>query len=83
MDDHKLQQQLNELRQFIEAHKDVQHLLDNSAAWADTQREQDEKSKAQAWRVAAGAGVFGLVAMFIAWTAIRTAYVPPPRRKFL
>ncbi|WP_159091097.1 hypothetical protein, partial [Xanthomonas fragariae] len=53
MDDHKLQQQLNELRQFIEAHKDVQHLLDNSAAWADTQREQDEKSKAQAWRVAA------------------------------
>ncbi|ENG0237319.1 virB8 family protein [Burkholderia multivorans] len=77
MDDQKLQRQLNELRQFIEAHEDIQHLLDNSAAWADTQREQDEKSKTLAWRVAAGAGVFGLVSLFIAWTSIRTAYIPP------
>lgn len=77
MEDQKLQQQLNELRQFLEVHEDVQHLLDNSVAWADTQREQDEKSKALAWRVAVGAGVFGLVSLFIAWTAIRTAYVPP------
>lgn len=81
--DYKLQQQLNELRQFIEAHDDIQVLLENSASWADSQAESKEKSRVIAWRVAIGAGAFGLLSLVVALTAIGTAFRPAPPPEIL
>jgi type IV secretion system protein VirB8 len=73
----QLQRDLNELRKFIEAHEDVQVALENSAAWADSQVERDKKEVRTAWRVTTGAGVVAVLAIVVAITAVRTAYVPP------
>jgi len=81
--DDKLQQQLNELRQFIEAHDDIQVLLENSASWADSHAESKEKSRVIAWRVAIGAGAFGLLALVVAITAVGTAFRPAPPPEIL
>jgi type IV secretion system protein VirB8 len=74
----KLQRELNELREFIEAHDDIQAALANSAAWHDSQAERDRKEIRTAWRVTGGAGVVAVLAIVVAITAVRTAYVPPP-----
>lgn len=81
--DHQLQQRLNQLRQFIEAHDNIQVLLENSAAWADSQAESKEKSRLIAWRVTVGACAFGFLSLVIAITAIGTAFRPAPAPEIL
>ena len=81
--DDKLQQQLNDLRQFIEAHDDIQVLLENSASWADSEAEGKEKSRIIAWRVTFGAGAFGLLSLVVALAAVGTAFRPAPPPEIL
>ena len=72
-----LNKRLAALRKLIDAHDDLGNLLDQSTSWSDQINKQQEKSRAIAWRVTAGAAGVTVLALGIAWTAIRTAYVPP------
>lgn len=74
----EIQQELNHLKRFVDAHSDIKTLLDNSASWADSQAEQSERSRRNAWRVAAAAGAFGAAALVVALSAIGTSYQPAP-----
>ena len=81
--DDKLQKRLNELRPFIEAHDDIQVLLENSASWADSEAEAKEKSRVTAWRVAIGASAFALLSLVVALTAVATVFRPAPPPEIL
>lgn len=73
-----MQRELDSLRQFIDAHSDIKVLLENSRTWADSQAEHSERSRRTAWRVAAGAGAFGALAMVVALTTVITSHRPAP-----
>ncbi len=81
--DDKMQQQLNELRDFIAVHDDIQVLLDHSASWADSRTESEQRSRRDAWRVAFGLGGLTLIAFAIAGGAIRTSLQPAPPPQIL
>lgn len=74
----KDQNELDELRRFIDTHDDVKVLLENSASWADTQAEQSEKSRRTAWRVAIGAGALTVMSFAVTLTTIVMSHRPAP-----
>lgn len=73
-----MQRELDGLRQFIDAHSDIKVLLENSRSWADSQAEQSERSRRTAWRVAAGAGAFGTLALVVALSTVIMSHRPAP-----
>lgn len=79
----EVQQELNHLKRFVDAHSDIKTLLENSASWADSQAAQSERSRRTAWRVAASAGAFGVLSLVVALTAIGTSYQPAPPPEIL
>lgn len=81
--DKDTQRELDALRRFIDSHSDVKVLLENSASWADTQAEQNEKSKRTAWRVAAAGGVCTVLALSVAIGAVATTFRPAPPPEIL
>ncbi|WP_393923109.1 VirB8/TrbF family protein [Pseudomonas fluorescens] len=77
-DDQALQRFLSTIKTFVDSHDDIQQILQASQSWADTEVERKEKAKAWAFRIAAGAVVFAVGALWVAHEAIQTAMVPPP-----
>lgn len=78
-----VEKRLAELLRYVDAHQDVQAFLDNSAAWADSRIEANERSRARAWRLAGAAGVFGLLGIVVGLAAIGTSYQPAPPPEIL
>lgn len=74
---------LAELLRYVDAHEDVQAFLDNSASWADSRIEANDRSRARAWRLTAVAGVFGLLGIAVGLAAIGTSYQPAPPPEIL
>lgn len=69
---------LDELRRFIEAHDDIQLLLEHSAAESARQTEAEQRLRKTAWRVAACASALAVVAFAVAAGAVHTSMRPAP-----
>jgi type IV secretion system protein VirB8 len=74
----RIAHELAGLRDMIQHYPDVQRLLDFAADEADRRAQENQNSRATAWRVAAGAGVVSLIALAVAGGAIATSMQPPP-----
>jgi type IV secretion system protein VirB8 len=79
-DPEKLTEELAAARLMIEAHPNLQRLLDLAADEADRRALANDHSRRQAWRVASAFGVLGLVAIVVAGGAVATSMRPaqPP-----
>lgn len=75
-----LTRELADMRRMVEAHPNVQKLLDLAADEADRRAMANERSRRQAWRVAGAFGVLGLAATVVAGGAVATSMRPaqPP-----
>jgi len=75
-----LTRELADMRRMVEAHPNVQKLLDLAADEADRRAMANERSRRQAWRVAGTFGVLGLAAIIVAGGAVATSMRPaqPP-----
>lgn len=80
-DPDSMMRELNELRQFIEVHEDIKALLALSADHADRMEYEQQRSRAVAWRIAAGSSALTLLAFAVAAGAVHSALqpAPPPR----
>ena len=81
--DDQTQQKLNGILEFIAANEDIEYLLRNSASWADSRKEQLEKSEAKAWRVSAISLGIVLIALIVSVSVIMKSYQPAPPPEIL
>jgi len=81
--DDQTQQKLNGILEFISANEDIEYLLRNSASWADSRKEQLEKSEAKAWRVSAISLGIVLIALIVSVSVIIKSYQPAPPPEIL
>lgn len=75
-----LVRELADMRRMVDAHPNIQKLLDLAADEADRRAMANERSRRQAWRVAAAFGGLGLAAIVVAGGAVATSMRPaqPP-----
>jgi len=74
----RLATELAAIRRIIEAHPNVQQMLDLAADEADRRAVESIRSRTLAWRIASAFGAMGFAAIVAACAAIATAMVPPP-----
>jgi type IV secretion system protein VirB8 len=79
----KLTQELAAARALIEAHPNIQQMLDLAADEADRRALDNERSRRLAWRVATGCGAMGFAAILAAGGAIATSMRPAPPPEIL
>jgi type IV secretion system protein VirB8 len=79
-DPDNLARELADIRRMVEAHPNVQKLLDLAADEADRHAMANERSRRQAWRVAVAFGGLGLAAIVVAGGSVATSMRPtqPP-----
>jgi type IV secretion system protein VirB8 len=79
-DSDRLTEELADMRRMVEAHPNIQRLLDLAADEADRRAMANDRSRRQAWRVAGAFGVLGLAAIVVAGGAVATSMRPaqPP-----
>jgi len=79
-DSDRLTRELADMRRMVEAHPNIQRLLDLAADEADRRAMANDRSWRQAWRVAGAFGVLGLAAIVVAGGAVATSMRPaqPP-----
>lgn len=79
-DPDNLARELADMRRMVEAHPNIQKLLDLAADEADRRAMANERSRRQAWHMAGAFGVLGLAAIVVAGGAVATSMRPaqPP-----
>lgn len=79
-DPDNLARELADMRRMVEAHPNIQKLLDLAADEADRRAVANERSRRQAWRVAGAFGALGIAAVVVAGGAVATSMRPaqPP-----
>ncbi|MFS2213983.1 VirB8/TrbF family protein [Telluria sp. Tellsp104] len=79
----QLVEELAATRALIDAHADIQKMLDLAADEADRRAQQGETLRRNAWRVAGAFGVVAVISIVVAGGAVATSMRPAPPPEIL